>query len=997
MKNLNKKLSGLTMLETLIAVTISIAVGVSIFTFFAKNMAESKKIDSATQQLSEVMSAFIKRADIEDGVKDNDSKEYKTTNELGSFTKLFNGKNTSCGSWNPETPDENLNERLTYESALSCNTLSKDIMKSEKVGIIDKVNNSYELRLNFKNSDITNNLPLLSKVAINLSTSNELSAKGNKYFGFTDKITNKPISSAECSSNPASCAFSIKYSIDNTSEDQYLSIFGDNMQVGKIKFTNGILNPQICRKWAIEDGEIKSQEDVYCGIENEDGKISFKLNDIETESITVNSTCQMLETDKNYNIIGTDDAVFPCGIYRVQRETETNRQLLISSISEIFNAELARANKTSSLTNSSNVSETKMHSVGNTVTTENAISEALVASSAFNAVNVKVDHIQANSTYIQNFKTSENDNIIRNLKSEVTEISGVNLTNRLEVKNLRTETTDSYGMTIDGDLEVSGNLNADTVEVVGVLRSDTILNPSKTKNTKIESSAFLNSYAELNGVKNEKKSGITGVREINTTGNIIVDSTTASRDRLAIDAGGILVNRATDPSIIEKSFVVKGSKGGNFIDIRNGNISLTSSNIANGYLNGSSATGRGFVRIDGSANIANQVYGDVIVRNNNTPYYVYYDDRFLNVIDTTPTIPKYSLDKLSTKPASSPITNYQENTLTSATLRGAAISSSLSRSQSLLNSARNAILSSVPPKGAKGLQGVQGDKGIRGDKGDTGAMGEQGPMGDPYDSEAYIWLPLDQSNPVTCENESSINRKGIPNLSQWEYYDVIEGNCMTKEEAEISEAPIHKYFMNTTDACSSVDSRGVSFNGFRTEIFQCKQAKYRLEPYALNAMPKYSVCNVESEAPAVKEPVFDNVEFEAPEGEAPAVEEPAFDDVEFEAPEIEATESERFENLRELFEQNTIGIRSSEFYSDCIEDGRYYTTLTNIENKPKTSLMISLDDFENFVMNGVEPSGINAEICTNERVLQISRCEYSGAKESDYVTHPKGFLESIGR
>ena len=997
MKNLNKKLSGLTMLETLIAVTISIAVGVSIFTFFAKNMAESKKIDSATQQLSEVMSAFIKRADIEDGVKDNDSKEYKTTNELGSFTKLFNGKNTSCGSWNPETPDENLNERLTYESALSCNTLSKDIMKSEKVGIIDKVNNSYELRLNFKNSDITNNLPLLSKVAINLSTSNELSAKGNKYFGFTDKITNKPISSAECSSNPASCAFSIKYSIDNTSEDQYLSIFGDNMQVGKIKFTNGILNPQICRKWAIEDGEIKSQEDVYCGIENEDGKISFKLNDIETESITVNSTCQMLETDKNYNIIGTDDAVFPCGIYRVQRETETNRQLLISSISEIFNAELARANKTSSLTNSSNVSETKMHSVGNTVTTENAISEALVASSAFNAVNVKVDHIQANSTYIQNFKTSENDNIIRNLKSEVTEISGVNLTNRLEVKNLRTETTDSYGMTIDGDLEVSGNLNADTVDVVGVLRSDTILNPSKTKNTKIESSAFLNSYAELNGVKNNKKSGITGVRETNTTGNIIVDSTVASRDNLAIDAGGILVNRANDPSIIEKSFVVKGSKGGNFIDIRNGNISLTSSNIANGYLNGSSATGRGFVRIDGSANIANQVYGDVIVRNNNTPYYVYYDDRFLNVIDTTPTIPKYSLDKLSTKPASSPITNYQENTLTSATLRGAAISSSLSRSQSLLNSARNAILSSVPPKGAKGLQGVQGDKGIRGDKGDTGAMGEQGPMGDPYDSEAYIWLPLDQSNPVTCENESSINRKGIPNLSQWEYHDVIEGNCMTKEEAEISEEPIHKYFMNTTDACSSVDSRGVSFNGFRTEIFQCKKAKYRLEPYALNAMPKYSVCNVESEAPAVKEPVFDNVEFEAPEGEAPAVEEPAFDDVEFEAPEIEATESERFENLRELFEQNTIGIRSSEFYSDCIEDGRYYTTLTNIENKPKTSLMISLDDFENFVMNDVEPSGINAEICTNERVLQISRCEYSGAKESDYVTHPKGFLESIGR
>lgn len=956
MKNLNKKLSGFTMLETLIAVTISIAVGVSIFTFFAKNMAESKKIDSATQQLSEVMSAFIKRADIEDGVKDNDSREYKTANELGSFIRLFNGKNTSCGSWNPETPDESLNKRLIYESVLSCNILSKDIMKSEKVGIVDKENNSYELRLNFKNSDITKNLPSLSKVAINLSTSNELSAKGNKYFGFTDKITNKPISSAECSSNPASCAFSIKYSIDNTSEDQYLSIFGDNMQVGKIKFTNGILNPQICRKWAIEDGEIKSQEDVYCGIENEDGKISFKLNDIETESITVNSTCQMLETDKNYNIIGTDDAVFPCGIYRVQRETETNRQLLISSISEIFNAELARANKTSSLTNSSNVSETKMHSVGNTVTTENAISEALVASSAFNAVNVKVDHIQANSTYIQNFKTSENDNIIRNLKSEVTEISGVNLTNRLEVKNLRTETTDSYGMTIDGDLEVSGNLNADTVEVVGVLRSDTILNPSKTKNTKIDSSAFLNSYAELNGVKNEKKSGITGVREINTTGNIIVDSTTASRDSLAIDAGGILVNRATDPSIMN-SFVIKGSKGGNYIDIRNGNISLTSSNIANGYYNGSSATTRNYAYIYGSANIANQIYGDVIVRNNNTPYYVYYDDRFLNVIDTQPTIPKYSLDKLSTKPASSPVTNYQENTLLSASLRGNAISSSLYTSQVLLNAARNTILSSVPPKGAKGEQGVQGDKGNRGDKGDTGAMGEQGPMGDPYDSEAYIWLPLDQSNPVTCENEETLKRKQIPSLSQWEYYDVIEGNCMTKEDAEIREAPIHKYFMDTSNACSSVDSNGVSFNGFRTEIFQCKKAKYRLEPYALNAMPKYSVCNIDSEDP----------------------------------------ESERFENLRELFEQNTIGIRSSEFYSDCIEEERNYTTLTNIANKPKTSLMISLDDFENLVMNGEEPSGMNAEICDNERVFQISRCEYSGAKESDYVTHPKGFLESIGR
>ena len=263
----------------------------------------------------------------------------------------------------------------------------------------------------------------------------------------------------------------------------------------------------------------------------------------------------------------------------------------------------------------------------------------------------------------------------------------------------------------------------------------------------------------------------------------------------------------------------------------------------------------------------------------------------------------------------------------------------------------------------KGDQGDQGDRGLKGAKGLTGAVGHMGPdgaEGTAYDPQKHIWLNIDQKDTSFCATESEMTSGSTMYGSDtWNYQDVIEGLCSTPNA--------YKYFQDKSKSCKK-KSNGQ--NGFETEVYQCQKAMYRLEPQSFNIKPIFSVC-VYRDGDI---PVDDLSEFKS-----------------------HTAEFQSSSKVRAIAPVN--------FNSACSNNGDLYYSSEYInedtpdinEDTPESgSVKLTLPSFKSFIDDfNTDVDGLSREPngCASNLTYQVLRCESSGVSESNYKTHPSGFLD----
>ena len=1065
----NKKTSGLTLIESLITIVISISVLVFILAFIGRNISDDNKRKEVAEDLSSLMKAMINRIDVDNGVLNTNTKEYKTSGDLTYFVKLLNGKDSNCGVWNPSSTNTSLNDTMKDSYNVSCGYFKNKKLGAISKAVVDKSDDSISVIFDYNNSKMKDNIINWVNISNELIISPKLVGYGSQSYGFIDKISGDTMSNKDCALNHSNCAFKMSYRLSNESEGQYLSTIGENMQVGKIKFTNGMLNPQVCKNWSIkDDGTIVEQEDVFCGIDNKDGKVSFKLNNIETDNVTVGGECRMIETDIGYSVVDYDEGTFPCGLIKIRRDTDTNRQLIVGSVADATSVGTARTRMSSTVRNDATISTHEIQTVGHSMKSYDVSTNVLTIDSGLRALQLSTNEFKTTHSYIYNLDATKNKNQYDNIKALVAKIDGVNRTNEISTARLHTNEIRANGITFDGDLKIDGDLNVNNYNGSGTLRSDDILD-SGSKNFNLRSSAFLGGYIEVGGIENKEKVGISGLNSISTKGNYIqgMNHQNYNGKRLSLN------NNGNETFAIHQNEEAQWIKGGVTQRSAGGFTNYLEADGASGRLSFKTLENRLPIRFTGSGmsglvgGVPSQVLGNIITTSS-TNYTIIINERFDDVTETNI---KADIDLSGLENFSSLGKNYKRASLKEGSPRTHIISVARALTQNRVLVAENNAKGEAP-KGPTGLQGARGLQGVTGDVGLNGGIGVIGQTGAIYQEDLNIWLSVDQYEPIQCMTKSEASKQG----SLWTYKDVIEGECDTEGEV--------KYFQDTSKRC---DYKILDKNkGYNTEVYKCQKAIKRLEPHAYNIIPLYSICDlgfdekdivvddlpnitidaegnlrndngdlvnkdgklidkdgklinengdfVDKDGNVIIEEVLPNItidddgnlrnddghlvnekgklvdedgnlinsngDFVNEDGQlidedGNIIEEEVED--EFEAPVFE-TDKDKINRLKSKFESQkyVLGAGKDKIFNDCKSEGdRYFTRLKNSEVSKKAK-RITINDFGRY-LNNEKLWNTTPLNCEKGNMYLVSKCENSGVKESDYRTHPAGFLESIGR
>lgn len=942
----NKKTIGLTLFESLIAVVISITTLVFILTFTGRNISESQRKNEISEELTVLMKAIINRIDVDGGIKNTPNKSYKTKAELGSFIKMLNGRNSeqNCGTWNPDSLKPSLNQEMIKSHNINCSYFNSSKLKSNATVTVNSANDSITILFDYNDGAMKENLRSWATISDELIISPRAIGYGSQSYGFINKVSGDPLNNRECALDYSNCAFKMSYSIPNEPENKYLSTVGANMQVGKVKFANGLLNPQICQKWTINNGVIKGQEDVFCGVENNDGKIGFKLNDIITDNITVGDECRMIETDIDYNFVGYQSGSFPCGFVKIKEDTDVTTQLIVSSITDSTSVESSRTKKSTTDRNDSRISQNEELNVGGSMVANNANVKELKVDSNLRGIQIRSSEFNTNHIYLYSLDVDKPENEFRNLKAVSADIKGVSRTNIMNTMSLNANTVKTKGIVFDGDLKIEGDLNTNKYNGIGILKADDIID-SGNDNFNLRSSSFLGGYIEIDGKNNPSKKGISGVDGVDLTANYVqaLDRNGFAGNRLSMNSGGaenVSINQSSQAQFIKKGVQIKSNSGfGNYITIDGDSASIK---IETNETNGPD----GFIKLSDSSNLRGQnlsggtptqVLGNVIATDN-TFYSIIVNERFDDIFDTTP-ISKINLDKLESRSHLDKYPNYAVNSLLNAVHRNDVIHIAFQRVADDIIEAEN-VVRGGGPLGGTGAQGIRGSDGLTGPRGPMGPLGPVGPIGPVYDSNQYIWLSTTPNKPSNCLSVAEASRLGQNN---WDYFDVIEGVCSIAGQV--------KYFQNRNSyTCPS--------GTYPTEAYKCEKAAKRLEPYSYNKMPVYSVCDVASSHP----------------------------------------DFGLMTNLKREYINKSRQARLDQLYEDCSvsSGGEKYYTYIDLDQQPSSSIRIDVPDFNRY-FNGSPIKGNVSEVCETNKLFQVSMCKSAGVNTYKYKEYPDGFLRSIGR
>jgi type II secretory pathway pseudopilin PulG len=832
-KKYNKS-NGLTLIESMIAITISALIAISLL-LFMKNITQKLEDKEISEVFIDITAAMDTRFSVDGYSKDNFPKlEWTDNDEVSEFLNDFNGKDASCSNgWIPNVSDASVKTKYIKYKALSCDLYKILAPLDSNINarlVINAVNSqimvSYIEMYYDKNSRMVDNYQRWLNI-FNESYNNDTPNNVSKHvYGFINRTDKSFIDSEECLKLKKDCGFIVGVVSDEAASLMHLSTVGENKQVGKIKFSKGLLNPQVCQKWKQDvSAGTWTMEKTVCGIENNQEKIGFKLNNIVSDLVMMNKTCSFrnLTAGKFLNVSLSGSVIIPVGAETIPcgLVSEYNgSNFIVTSIvddlkaKELFAKTLSTYNfNTNSLesnnlivNNKINIEETTTVSgslygigsgfFGDKIITKNTNSQHLLSDSSFDI----------NGTMINEYEFIDN-----NLS-----VSGQLNALDLYTKDMKSSNIDTPDFISRGAFDIGGNIVTQNFYETGILSA---YNSTFDGTVKVNSSGAMGGYAELGGHTNIEKLGI-------ETGNAIFEDNILSNHTGSIDKHVYAIKDSSNTTTFGVSPL--GS-----LYLKNGFEIRGPSNELRHQVNslGDVYSDVNYFEVAGCcAEAPAQFYGDFYVSGT---YTVNSIDRFLDVEDLSwygysNTLDPAFIVPRNGKTAAQLAVEYKKNSLVSNQLRYYSYAYFINNFLSTYNTYSNAI-STPGLKGDKGDRGLPGMTGIQGVTGKQGDQGDQGAKGPAYNADRLIWLPKE----IACAaNNAEISSKYDSNDSgEWTYYDVIEGLCETTGEGQV------KYFKRTTpidNVCGS--------SKFEYDVYECKQAKYRVEPYAFNNKMKGSFC-----------------------------------------------------------------------------------------------------------------------------------------------------------
>lgn len=829
-----KKKKGLTLIESLVVITIGSMIAISVF-LFIKSISQRLIEKEIADTFIAITGAMDNRFSIDGYSKDNfDKLLYSNNDEVSKFLNGFNGRDTSCeNGWVPNVSDNKTKEKYLKYKPLSCDLFKIYAPLYTNINakiIVNEVNNQImvvyiEMYYN-KNETMLENYASWVNI-FNESYNNDSPNSSSKHiYSFINRNDNSFIDAKDCLNLKKECGFIVGVVSDESSNLMHLSTIGENKQVGKIKFSKGLLNPQVCQKWVEDKNSGQwTMERTICGIENNNENIGFKLNEINSDLVMMNKTCNLRNTtiNKFLNVNINNGIVLPVGIKTIPCgiSSEYNgSNFIVTSIVDDLKSKSLFAKEISTYKLNVNTLSSKNLTVNNIINVEE---ETNIKGSLYNIgsgfFGVKLITSMTNS---QNLLSSSPFSVNGKLINEYEFIDNI-LTvseslNALDIytKDLKADNIETSEFISRGAFDISGNIITKDFYETGILSANNILFDG---NVKVNSSGSMGGYAEIGGYKNTEKIGIETGSSIFEDNILNVYKNSADRHVYSIKDSGNNTTFGMGPV---------GS-----LYLKNGFDIIDSNNQLRHQVNsfGDVYSNVNYFEVSGCCiGAPAQFYGDLYLSGT---YTVRSIDRYLDVEDLSwlsssySVSPEFILAANGKTPAQLAI-EYKKNSLISNQKRYSSYAYYTNKFLGTYNSYNNAI--NTPglkgDKGNKGLPGVTGDKGLSGSQGDQGDPGAKGPS---YNPERLIWLPKE----ITCaSNDTEIkNKYGLNDAGNWTYYDIIEGLCETTGENKV------KYFkreLTLTNSCG--------FSKYEYDVYECKKAKYRIEPYAFNNKITGSFC-----------------------------------------------------------------------------------------------------------------------------------------------------------
>lgn len=838
---MKKNIQGLTLIETLVAITVAIAVAMGLF-FFMKDINE-KLVDSETANVFvKIANAMDNRFAIDGYAASNFNKtSWNTHTEANAFLNSFNGKSSTCSTpdgWIPNVTDPALKDKQIKSKNVPCNIFrEKSPLDAKMTGklTINPVNNqilaSYVTFSYDNNKQMQEAFPRWRTMIRESYSKDTLNNSSKHLYSFIDITKNKFITDNECRVAQKNCALVVGVVSDEASSLIHLSTIGENKQVGKLSFSRGILNPQVCQKWT-KSGTNWTMEKTICGIENNNDEIGFKLGNVNAGLIAMDKICQLRDIasdgylnvkDSDGNTIPINATNIPCGL-----NTQTSGGAFVvtaivddSKSKELF-AESIVANKFNANTLSvyTMTVDEKTNVTGLTEVTDKVILNNHLLS----------DTITSNFTDGESLISNSGFNIGNNLIAEDINID----TSIANIRELTTGEFNTFSINIDnlatnsfksnGAFNLGGNIIANTFTETGVLSADNI---AMTSNFFVTGSGTMGGYAELDGVANTDKVGITG-KSARFKTNFFTRLNPAKPDNYMIQmvSGSYDINNGDQNNESYNLDFGVNSYGG--IYLKNGLVipnEFGGSSFSVDNMGNLTANVRYYESNGCCIDAPQQFYGKVGVSGTFT---IQSNPRFVDVEDLDGRTSGLIVDPAFILPnAKYNINNYKIDSLVYNNLRNSSYGHYIGTFEASYNSFNNAI--STPglkgPSGDVGAAGLQGDQGNKGKQGTQGAKGMTGPS---YNEKSLIWLKKE----VVCGTKDSdmTTKYGSNNKGAWTYNDVIEGLCETGKGSI-------KYFKRLTPI-----DKSCSASQFEYDVYECKEAKYRIEPFAYNYKVQGNFC-----------------------------------------------------------------------------------------------------------------------------------------------------------
>ena len=508
----NKKIKGLTLIESIVALSVGGAITLGVIQNNIKE-TESNLIGKTLRDAAKIVYAVDHRISIDGYSPDRWNTPKKSSNKLiwkdnediikglieGDLTSSFS--NCDDGLWIPRM------EMAKETRLIDCKMWSEIKVNGLKLNaefVLDDIGyiRDFDLYINFTSKKVLeDNIKEIKKSLFEIRSDNSKESSGIHNFRFINYLTKEEITTMKCLNNHSEC--SLQMSMNRSGSYEYLTLEGDQTMVNNSKLTFiGSTNkegkePLKCLHWKNESGD-KLNKDLWgstsvdCGIgvyvDNNKTLESEKTRSIAVlasiggfENIILNEECKTLNWNSGKIIEGGKTS--PCGI------------LSDGSVLQVIDNAIAETGLFDNLY------------------VQNAYFENVEVDKIYDIKFADIEDITTNnvSANVTKIKTSlevlGDTNIYNSVFNEMTEITKANFE---KGANFNTGSK----IEIDGDLNINGNL--EITKILGLKDAQINNNLTVKGHSTLSNTLKTNNIVALNITSNETIEGKTSSKKISS-------------------------------------------------------------------------------------------------------------------------------------------------------------------------------------------------------------------------------------------------------------------------------------------------------------------------------------------------------------------------------------------------------------------------------------------------------------------------------------------------